>query len=361
MVSLVIACALTLAVSFVCSLCEALILSTTVAEVEGLKRSHRKRGELLEQLRANLDGTISAILTLNTMANAFGSAAVGAIGASLLSEVGLGVFMACFGVTLLIGSEVLPKTIGFSYRKQLQPLVAFPLWLVCRVFRPVSYVCNRVVRLIIQVPESDHQAADEIALLAQRAYQQGNLQQLQANLISNAVSLDQVRVGAIMTPRTVVTSIRKSATVADVLREFANMPFARMPVYGRNLDDVVGVLRRRDLLKAKAAGQDNDPVEKLMQEVHFIPDTVTAAAALLQFLKTQQQMMVVVDEFGSMAGVISMEDVTEQILGQEIFEKDDLAVDMRELARARQAKLHKGRRFAAAAETPKPPASAPGA
>ncbi|MDX2187854.1 MAG: hemolysin family protein [Opitutaceae bacterium] len=348
MVSLLIAGIVTLTVSFICSVCEALILSTTVAEIEGLKRSHPKRGELLEKLRANLDGTLSSILTVNTVANAFGSGTIGAIGSGVLGGAGLAAVMVVFGAALLIFTEILPKTIGFSYRTRLQPLVVYPLWVLCRVFRPFSYVCNWLVRQIVHVPESDHQAADEIALLAQRAYQQGHLEELQANLISNSVALDQVRVSQIMTPRTVVTTIRRSAAVADVLREYPNMPFARMPVYGRNLDDVVGVLRRRDLLKAKAAGNDNETVEKLMQEVHFIPETVTVAAALRHLLKTQQQILVVVDEFGSTAGVVSMEDVTEQILGREIFEKDDLAVDMRELARSRQAKLQRSRRAAAA-------------
>jgi CBS domain containing-hemolysin-like protein len=109
-----------------------------------------------------------------------------------------------------------------------------------------------------------------------------------------------------------------------------------MPVFGKNLDDIVGLARRRDLLKAKANGQDSMFVEQLMHEVNFIPETVTIANALQVFLKTHQQLLVAVDEFGATAGVLTMEDVIEQLLGREIFEKDDLAVDMRELARSRQ-------------------------
>jgi CBS domain containing-hemolysin-like protein len=110
------------------------------------------------------------------------------------------------------------------------------------------------------------------------------------------------------------------------------------------MDDIVGLVRRRDLLKAKANDQDLDLVEKLMQEINFIPETVTAANALQLFLKTHQQLLVVVDEFGATAGVVTMEDVMEHLLGREIFEKDDVAVDMRELARAKLQKQNRARR-----------------
>ena len=111
-----------------------------------------------------------------------------------------------------------------------------------------------------------------------------------------------------------------------------------MPVYKSSLDEIVGLVRRRELQNAKAHDRDNELVEKLMQEIHFILDTVTAGNALQVFLRTHQQLLVVVDEFGSTAGVLTMEDVIEHLLGREIFEKDDVAVDMRELARAKQKK-----------------------
>jgi CBS domain containing-hemolysin-like protein len=132
--------------------------------------------------------------------------------------------------------------------------------------------------------------------------------------------------------------------VGEVFREFPNIPFARIPVCQKNLDDVVGLVRRRDLLKAKANDQDLETVGNLMQEISFIPETATIGNALQLTLKAHQQLLVAVDEFGSTAGVVTMEDVMEHILGREIFEKDDVAVDMRELARARLKKQNRGRR-----------------
>lgn len=340
----ILAIVATLAVSFVCSLMEAMILSTTVAEVEALKRDHAKSGQVLEKLKMGMEETISTILTLATIANAFGSATIGALGAHLFSERLLALIMAGFGVTLLVCSEVLPKNLGVVYRRSLQRHLASPLWLMNRTLRPVTYLCNLAVRPFIKQRPETEKSDEEIILLAERGAQQGTLSRSESSIITNALSLDDVRVSEIMTPRTVVTALKKNATVGEVFREFPNIPFARIPVYHKNVDDVVGLVRRRDLLKSKANDQDLDTVEKLMQEVHFIPETVTVANALQVFLKTHQQLLVVVDEFGATAGVVTMEDVMEHLIGREIFEKDDVAVDMRELARTKLQKQTRARR-----------------
>jgi len=340
----IIAVALTLFVVFFCSMLEAMIFSTTVADIESLKRTAPHTGELLEKLKLQMDETISTILTVNTIAMALGSALIGAIGAHTFDKHELSIIMPAFGIVLLVGSEVIPKTVGSAHRKSLQPSMTRPLWLMSRALRPVTYLCNLVVRLVIKESDVKEKSDEEIILLAERGAQQGTLSKSESSIIANALSLDNIRISETMTPRTVVTMLRRNATVGEVFREFPNVPFARIPVYGKNMDDVVGLVRRRDLLKAKANDQDLELVEKLMQEINFIPETVTAANALALFLKTHQQLLVVVDEFGATAGVVTMEDVMEHLLGREIFEKDDVAVDMRELARAKLQKQNRARR-----------------
>lgn len=338
MMPLTIAIALTLGVSFVCSLFEAIVLSSTTAEIEALKKTRPKCGNRLEIMKVEIEETISAILSLNTLANGVGSMIVGTLAAPIFGAWGLGVAIGVFAVILFVGSEVLPKNVGVAYRRALQPVIVFPLWWLRRVLRPVTWLCNLLIRLFIRTPQTPQNSEEEIILLAERGAQQGTLTKSESSIITNALSLDNLRVSAIMTPRTVVTALRRSATIAEVFAEFANIPFGRMPVYGRNLDDIVGLVRRRDLLKAKANDQDGALVEQLMHEVNFIPETATVANALQIFLKAHQQLLVAVDEFGATAGVVTMEDVIEQLIGGEIFEKDDVAVDMRELARARQHK-----------------------
>lgn len=346
MVWLVLAIAATLVISFLCSLFEALVLSTTTAEIEALKKTYPRRGELLETLKVGLDQTISAILTLNTIANSLGSVLIGALAAHLFEETVLIAITVGFGVTLLVAGEVLPKTLGVAHRPAFQPYVVYPLWWLRRMLLPVTWVCNRLVRLVVRDRAIAHRSDEEIILLAERGAQQGTLSKSESSIIANALSLDDVRVTALMTPRTVVAALPKDATVAGIFQEFPNLPFGRLPVYAKNLDDIVGLVRRRDLLKAKANDLDAESVEKLMHEVHFVPETATAANALQVFLKTHQQLLVVVDEFGATAGVLTMEDVMEHLIGGEIFEKDDFAVDMREVARAKQQKAAKGPRRA---------------
>jgi CBS domain containing-hemolysin-like protein len=352
----VTAVVLTLLVSFLCSLTEALILSSTTAEIEALKRAHPRRGGLLEGFRHNLDRTISTILTLNTIANTLGATLIGALGAELFGNAAIGVISAALTLAILIFSEVIPKNLGVVHRVRLQPHVVYPLFWAERALLPIIWLCQQAVRLVVRKPVAAHAADREIILLAEKGAQEGTLSRSESSIIANALSLDDVRVGEIMTPRIVVTALPRNATVGEVFRDHPNIPFARIPVYGRNLDDVVGLVRRRDLLKAKANDQDFETVEKLMQEVQFVPETVTVAQALQQFLRTHQQIAVVVDEFGATTGVLSMEDVMEHILGREIFEKDDVAVDMRELARTQSQRLGRTRR---PADAPKPPTAAP--
>ena len=335
---------LTVGASFFCSLCESIILSTTIAEIEALKRTRPRRAALLETLKREIDATISAILTLNTVANSLGSVLVGALAVHFYGGSALIVILIVFGAVLLVFSEVLPKNIGVTHRRMLQPFVVYPIGWLCKSLLPVTWLCALVVRPFVGPPARLHGSEEEIILLAERGAQEGTLTSSESSIIANALSLDNVRVSEIMTPRTVVTALHRSSSVAEVFREHPTLPFGRMPVFGKNIDDIVGVVRNRDLLKAKALDQDAGLVEHFMQEAQFTPDTATVANALQLCLKTHNKMLVAVDEFGSTSGVVTMEDIIEHLLGREIFEKDDVAVDMRELARARLQKQDRSRR-----------------
>jgi CBS domain containing-hemolysin-like protein len=336
--------ALTVGTSFLCSLFESIVLSTTVAEIEALKKTRPRRGAVLEHLKREIDATISAILTLNTVANSLGSVVVGALASHLYGDEELVAISIGFGAILLVFSEVLPKNIGVAHRRALQPYVVYPIAWLRRALFPVTWLCALVVRPFVGPPARLHGSSEEIILLAERGAQEGTLSKSESNIIANALSLDNVRVGEIMTPRTVVTALNRSLSVADVFRDYPSPGFGRMPVFGRNLDDVVGVVRSRDLLKAKAHDQDAALVEQFMQEAQFIPETASVGNALQVCLKTHNKLLVVVDEFGATSGVVTMEDVIEHLLGREIFDKDDVAVDMRELARTKIQRQDKGRR-----------------
>ena len=329
------AVAFTIGISFFCSLLEALILSTTVAEIEAFKKQKPKKGKLLEKLKAELPDTISAILTLNTIANTAGSVMVGGLGAKLFDSFWLGVVMAGLTISILIFSEVIPKNLGVVYRVKLHTWIVYPLAVMKVILRPLTYFANVSVRLVVNRTEGEEAGSneEEIILLAEKGAKEGKLTSSESNMVANALTLDDVIVSEIMTPRVVVKALEHDLTVGAVFEDDPNVPFARIPVFKDEIDNIVGLIRRRDLLKQKAEDKDDLKISEIMNEVHFIPETVTASSALQKILKTHQQLLVVADEFGSLAGVVTMEDIVEYILGREIFEKDDVAIDMRELAR----------------------------
>ncbi len=339
MTALIIAVLFTLSVSAFCSLLEAMILSTTTAEIEQLKQKAPKRGALLEKFKSDIEETSSAILTLNTVANTLGATLSGGFAVKLFVDnpkFAVHYFPLILTAAILIFSEVIPKNIGVLYRPSIQPYMVYPLHWIRISMWPISQFCRVLVQLIAGKKNTEESGEEEIILLAEKSAKEGTLTTDESNIISNALSLDDVKVSEIMTPRTVVSAIDASATIGEVFARMPNVPFARLPIYEDNIDNITGIVRRRDLLKAKAEDRDSLTIKRLAQEVAFIPDTANAAHALQQFLKTHQQLAVAVDEFGSVSGVVTMEDIIEHILGQEIFEKDDIAVDMRELARRKQ-------------------------
>ena len=183
--------------------------------------------------------------------------------------------------------------------------------------------------------KSTEEDEEEIILLAKKGAKEGTLSAEESDWVTNALRLDDVKVSEIMTPRTVMLALEENLTVEKVFNEYPNVPFARIPVFSDNIDHVTGVVRRRDLHNAMVEENSNTQLKDLALNPLFIPENATADKALRLLLAEHSQLSIAVDEFGSVAGVLAMEDIIESILGQEIFEHDDLAVDMRELAKRR--------------------------
>ena len=338
MTALIVAVALTIGVSAFCSVLEAMILSTSSAEVEAMIRRIPKRGHLFKKMNDEIDDTISAILTLNTVANTAGASVVGTIAADIYGSGSVGFVAGLMTFLILIFSEIIPKNLVVAYRSFIQPQSVYPLWLIRTLMKPVTFFTRKFVRLLVREQEtSSEEAEDEIKFLAEKGAKEGKLMQAEANVINNALTLDDVAINDIMTPRTVMFALEDDKTVGEISGEFNNLPFARIPVYHETIDNIVGFVRRRDLLQVMADDGHDTPVTDIVETALFVPETANGADTLQSFLAKQQQMGIVVDDFGSVTGVVTMEDIIEHILGREIFEKDDVAVDMRELARAKNA------------------------
>lgn len=291
----------------------------------------------MEKYREEIEVSSSAILSLNTIANTLGATLVGGLAAKLFGPSSLLYFSIGMTIGILLFSEVIPKNAGVLYRNSLLPYLVFPLGYVRKSMRPVSLLCKTIVKMTLGTPAGMEAPDQEIRLLAEKRAREGNLTLNESKLIANALSLDDIAVKDIMTPRTVVMAVEKDVTIEELFTAHKDIPFSRLPVYEENIDKVTGMVRRRDLLTAKAESELKKTVGDLMMDTMFVPDNATAADALQLFLKNHLQLSIVVDEYGSTVGVVTMEDIVEHILGAEIFEPDDVAIDMREFARR---KLH---------------------
>ncbi|MEE4165205.1 MAG: hemolysin family protein [Desulfocapsaceae bacterium] len=332
--TLVISVSLAIVVSALCSICEAVLYSLTPSQVEMLKRSHEKSGFILHHLRADIENPITAILTLNTIANTVGAAIAGAAAANLFGDQNVYLFSAALTLAILIFSEIIPKTVGVSFSYRLAPVIAGPLQFTVIVLKPIVLLCRFVTRLIPTGKNDDTVSAEEIQTIAALSRESGHIEEAQEKVISNILELKQKTVRQVMTPRTVTFSLEEQKTVREAMEQIDVLTsHSRVPVYDGDFDNVTGMIMRKDVLLAAAAQKFEAQLKTLKNDVHFVAETMPLNRVLIDFFEKRQHLFVVVDEYGAVTGVISMEDVLEEIVGEEIIDESDRTLDMRALAR----------------------------
>lgn len=342
------------------SLVAGVVSAFSPGEIEELRRQDAKAAVALERCRGDQGNTLAAFEVL-TAAFVGMSALLGGmlVGQRLLAnavlgwQMAAGVGLAIVAVSFLMSwlTVMLPRKLGMHLRAALAPRIAPALTLV----RGAASVLRSFGKLHDSLAPPEEPGVDradaDIGSMAQAAAREGKLTQAESTLVANAVRLDDIPVSQVLTPRPVVTAVDVALTVGDVLRMYPNVPHGRLPVWEGNPDRIVGIVRRRDILKAAGEGRRDVPIRELMGKAHIVPENATLSDALHDLVRAHQQLAVVVDEFGAFAGVITLEDVFESLLGVEIYEKDDPHPDMRELARQRG---HRVGRRAAGDAGPKP-------
>ena len=333
MTMLIVYLLIALGVSFLCSLLEAGLLSLPRSHIAVLVDQGRPAGARLQKLKADIDRPLAAILTLNTFAHTLGAAGVGAQAAGIWGEAWIG--LVGFAVTLLVLviSEIIPKTLGAVYAQRLAGFTAGTCTLLILLLYPAVAACNRLSRAISgQRASSPTISRDEIRVVAGWAQREGTLDPTEARIIRNMIALREVAVSEVMTPRTVVGTLGVGQTIGDVARQ-GPPRFSRLPVIGASPDDVRGVVHRHDLFEALSRGEVERTVGELARPIHVVPLTARLPAVLNTFLERHEHLFLVVDEYGGHAGVITLEDIIETILGLEIVDETDDAEDMQALAR----------------------------
>ena len=339
MLELILSVSVAIFVSMFCSVAEAALYSMSWSDIEKLLLSGRKSARILQKLRSNVDEPITAILTLNTCAHTAGAAVAGWAWAELYGKETLWLFTLGFTVIILIFTEILPKTIGVVYNTQIAPPLARPLKALVLVFKPLIAVMGLLSRSVHRKKKGPDHTEDDIRAIVTLTRRSGSIKPYEEQSIRNILLLDSKLVEEIMTPRTVVFSLPASMTVAEAREQHPSWPHSRIPVYDNDPEDIVGVVYRRQVLEALADDRDNLKLSDLMRPVSFVLETITLDKVLVKFLGSRMHLAVVLDEYGGVAGVVTLEDVLEEILGSEIVDETDQVADMRELARQQRDEL----------------------
>ena len=335
---------LALGVSFLCSLTESGLLSLSHARVVALARSGRSSGRMLERMKENIERPLAAILTLNTVAHTIGAAGVGAEAYVVFGSEWVAVTSAVLTVLILVFSEIIPKTLGVVYAGQLAPVTAYTITGMIYLTYPLVVVFQALSRLLGR-GHAQKFTREEFALIAELGQTEGALHEKEYRIIRNLLRLRKVRVRDVMTPRTVAFMLPKAQTVRQVLEEYRPLRFARIPVYGKGPDDVAGLVLRHALTLAAREGRGESTLAELAGPIHAVPESAQLDQVLDEFVRRREHLFLAVDDHGGTAGIVTLEDAIETLLGAEIVDETDPVVDMRELAgRLFQGKL-RGRRF----------------
>jgi CBS domain containing-hemolysin-like protein len=324
-----------LGVSFLCSIWEAAMLSTPVSHIELLVQQGSRAGLIMQGLRQNVEHPISAILTLNTIAHTVGAAGAGAEATAILGSEFQGIIFVVLTLLILVFSEIIPKTLGAVYAKPLTPFTAYSLRILLLAFKPAVFAFDFFTRAMRPSEEPPTVTRSELQVMARISAEEGGIQERENRIVANLLQLADVQVETIMTPRTVVMMFQEEQSIGDVMRSYTFLPFSRIPLYGESADDVKGYVLRHEIYRRAAADEHDVKMREIARTLDVVPETNSVAQVLDEFIAEQDHIFLVIDEYGGTAGLITLEDTVETLLGIEILDESDRVADLRELARRR--------------------------
>ena len=279
--------------------------------------------------------SISSILILNTFAHTMGAAGVGAQAAKVFGARWETLIAVLLTLAILYLSEIIPKTLGATFWKQLAlPSAQIITWLI-KLLYPLVWVSARLTDMFDKSGHSSSINREELAALAKLGARHGSLGSQEGELLENILRLREIRTASILTPRTVVSALDAALTVSEAMTRMKELPFTRMPVYKDDLDSVVGVVLRPRILEAMLEGGQDKPLTDYMEPIHRVSAVLRVPILLDIFIRRREHMFLVEDEYGQTAGIVTLEDAVETLLGREIMDESDTIEDMQELARAK--------------------------
>lgn len=323
---------LAIGVSFLCSILEAVLLSITPSYVASRQKTGTWSARQLERLKREPDRPLAAILSLNTIAHTVGAAGVGAQAQTVFENLPFSIISGVLTLLILVFSEIIPKTLGATFWRALAMpstgvivLLTWSLW-------PFVQLSSLLSRFLAPGKGVKNISRDELASMADLGLAEGIFSHSESKALRNLVRFRNQTISSILTPRTVTTSLKGGSTVREVMTAHEKIPFSRLPVFGNHPDEILGYVLKSDVLQAAARDQHDATIASLARPVIIVPLTVPIWTLFGRFLKSKEHLAAVVDEYGNFAGVVTLEDLIETMIGHEIMDESDTVEDMREQA-----------------------------
>jgi CBS domain containing-hemolysin-like protein len=320
-------------VSFICSVLESVLLSVTMPYISVLERERPAAGTLLKSHKQHINKSIASILILNTVANTLGAAAVGAQAEHIFGAGAVFWVSVILTFAILFFSEIIPKTIGATYWKQLAPLAAYTIrffiWITYPVILMTLFVTNRIKK----GDEGHSLTKEELLESALLSEDEGVLDEQESDIIENILKLDDIKVHDILTPRSVVFALEGNRSIDDIVKNEPDIfKYSRIPVYENSIESVTGMIMTKQLF-AQALKESTTLLKTIQKDIYRINEQVPVSWALDLFIEKKEHMFLVLDKYDQVEGIVTLEDCVETILGVEIVDESDAHVDMRELAK----------------------------
>ncbi|MEL6865566.1 MAG: hemolysin family protein [Bacteroidota bacterium] len=331
--------------SFLCSVWEAVLLSVTPSFIKRKETENPAVGKLLARLKKDIDKPLSAILTLNTIAHTVGAIGVGAQAGKLFGtqSLDLGVMKLSYEsiiatlmtLAILFLSEIIPKTIGANFWKELAPFTARSLNFLLIILRPFVWVSNLLTKMLKKDQSKSVFSKQDFSAMVDVVNESGQIRKSDYTLIKNVLGFDQLTAKDVMTPRTVMKMAEENTTLEDFYQENPGLVFSRIPIYKNSRDAVSGVLLKNDLLQALVEGKGEELLKDIVREVPFVSENMPLRKVFNTLGEKRSHLGIVVDEYGGLAGLVTLEDIFETLFGLEIMDETDSVSDLQTYARNR--------------------------
>jgi len=334
-----------ISLSFLCSIWEAVLLSVTPRYIKKVKVTDPELGKTLEEYKTDIDRPLSAILTLNTIAHTVGAIMVGAQASTLYSDsnITLGplslnfesIVAGLMTFAILIFSEIIPKTIGANNWESLTKFTVSSIKILLFILAPFVWLSQWITKRLKKDEVSSVLSRSDISGIADESHEAGVLDKTESNIIKNLLKLKDIEIKDVMTPRSVISSALEDETIGDYYANNKPIRFSRIPLFDDKKEHITGIILKDDLLEKLAEDQDNKTLKSIKREVQFVYNDVTLPVLFDRLTKSKAHIAVVVDKFGNILGIVTMEDIIETLLGLEITDELDQVDDLRSFARSK--------------------------